>query len=154
MRKLFTIGGALLALAAFASTADARMMGGGGGMSMSPSMSHGGGNATMSSSIGSPHSFSPDGRTFSASGRTFSPDGLQTRVKGSNWKKPIDSDGGDAGDPAPKTPKGSTQTSSDGSSYTPHRHLNYGDGYYGGWYQHHPHAGEPPLACRGRPGGC
>ena len=39
MRKSFTIGGALLALAAFASTADARMMGGAGGMGMS--MTHG-----------------------------------------------------------------------------------------------------------------
>jgi hypothetical protein len=154
MRKSLAIGGALLALSAFASTADARMMGGGGGMGMS--MSHGApiSSSMSSSSMGSPRGFSPDGRTFSASGRSFSPDGFQTRVKGSNWKKPIDSDGGGAGDPTPKPPKGSTQTSSDGDSYTPHRHLNYGDGYYGGWYQHHPHAGEPPLACRGRPGGC
>jgi hypothetical protein len=146
---MLPIGGALLALAAFASTADARMMGGGGGMSMSPSMSHG---APMSASTGSPRG--TDGHTFGASGRTFNPDGFPTRVKGSNWKKPIDSDGGGAGDPSPKTPKGSTQTSSDDGSYSLHRHLNYGDGYYGGWYQHHPHAGEPPLACRGRPGGC
>ena len=48
MRKSLTIGGALLALAAFASTADARMMGG-GGVSMSASMPHG---APMSSSMG------------------------------------------------------------------------------------------------------
>ena len=40
MRKILPIGGALLALAAFASTADARMMGG-GGLSTSPSMTHG-----------------------------------------------------------------------------------------------------------------
>src|SRR5438477_12273669 len=111
MRKSLTIGGALLALAAFASTADARMMGGGGGMSMSPSMSHG---APMSASMGSPRGFSPDGRTFSASGHTFSPDGFETRVKGSNWKKPIDSDGGGPADPQPKPPKTPTQTGDSG----------------------------------------
>jgi hypothetical protein len=129
MRKSLTIGGALLALAAFASTADARMMGGGGGMSMSASMSHG---APMSS-MGSPRGFSSDARSFSAGGRTFSAEEL-TRVKGSNWKKPIDSDnGGD--DPQPKPPK--TQTSGgDGSS------GRYGGPYQGGWGQgHHPHYG-------------
>ena len=115
MRKSLPIGGALLALAAFASTADARVMGGGGGMSMSASMSHG---APMSSAMG----------------RTFSPDGLETRVKGSNWKKPIDSDGGGPADPLPKPPK--TQTSGgDGSS------SHYGGPYGGGGWGHHPHYG-------------
>jgi len=87
------MGGALLGLAAFASTADARMMG--AGMSMSPSKSHG---ATTSSSMGL-HRGS-DIRAFSSGGSSFNTEGLQTRVKGSNWKKPIDSDNG-ADDPAP-----------------------------------------------------
>ena len=148
MRKSLTIGGALLALAAFASTADARMMGGGGGTSMSPSMSHG---APMSASTVSPRGgFGTDGHTFSASGRTFSPDGFQTRVKGSNWKKPIDSDGGGPADPPPKPPKGSTETSSDGTGgyYPPHHHP-----HYGGPYQPYPNAGGggnvPQRDCRG-----
>ena len=152
MRKsLLPIGGALLALAAFASTADARMMGGGGGMSMSPSMSHG---APMSASTGSPRGFSTDGHTFSASGRTFNPDGFQTRVKGSNWKKPIDSDGGGADDPAPKPPKGSTEASSDGVGgyYPSHRPYGYGGPYYGP-YHPNPNAGSggnvPQRDCRG-----
>ena len=127
VQKSFAIGGALLALAAFASTADARMM---GGMSMPSSMSRGDVHAPMTSSLGTSHGFSPDGRTFSASGRTFSPDGLGTRVKGSNWKKPIDSDQGGTGDPLPKPPK--TQTSSNG---------NGSGGYYGGWNPGHHHYG-------------
>jgi len=163
MRKLFTIGGALLALAAFASTADARMMGGGGGMSLSPSMSHGApisssmSSSLMSSSMGSPRGFSPDGRTFSANGRTFSPDGLQTRVKGSNWKKPIDSDGGGPADPQPKPPKTPTQTSDGGNGssghyphggfYPPHHH---GGGYYGGYHPSQNGDGNVPQRdCRG-----
>jgi hypothetical protein len=161
MRMSLSIGGALLALAAFASTAEARMMG--GGIGMSSSMSPGGGNATMSSSMGSPRGFSPDGRTFSASGRTFSPDGLQTRVKGSNWKRPIDSDGGMLGDPPVKPPKASTQPSRDGTSRD---HAGYGGGYghhgYIDQYGHfHPYFGGgsnasngSPLACVGRIGGC
>ena len=100
-------------------------------MSMSASMSHG---APMSSAMGSPRGFSPDGRTLSASSRTFSPDGQETRVKGSNWKKPIDSDGGGPADPLPKPPK--TQTSGgDGSS------SHYGGPYGGGGWGHHPHYG-------------
>jgi len=118
-------------------------------MGMSSSMSHG---APISSSMGSPHTFSPDGRTFGATGRSFSPDGLETWVKGSNWKKPIDSEGGGADDPTPKPPKGSTQTSSDGGGgyYPAHRH--YG-GYHGGPYQPYPNAGGggnvPQRDCRG-----
>jgi hypothetical protein len=158
MRKsLLPIGGALLALAAFAPTADARMMGGGGGMSISSSMSH---SAPMSSSMGSSHTFSPDGRTFSASGRSFSPDGLQIRVKGSNWKKPIDSDGGGPADPQPKPPKGSTQTSSDGGGqnnpYDPYGFHNHGHpGYVDAYGHYHPGSDAggggnvPQRDCRG-----
>jgi len=137
MRMSLSIGGALLALAAFASTADARM-GGGGGMSMSSSMSHGGGHGSMSSSMGSPRGFSPDRRTFS-------PSGLATRVKGSNWKHPIDSDIG--GDDPPKVPKTPTRPGANGNSS--------GGAAYDAWYWTHHHSdGGPPLACRGRPGGC
>src|SRR5206468_1670377 len=120
-----------------------------GGMSTPSSMSHGDVHAPMSSSLGSSHGFSPDGRTFSATGGSFSPDGLDTRVKGSHWKKPIDSDGG-TDDPLPKTPKTPTQTTNSGGTYPPHHHPDYG--YYGPYYN----GGNsgPPLACRGRPGGC
>lgn len=118
------------------------------------SMSHGAPiSSSMSSSsmssLGSPRGFSPDGHSFSAGGRTLSPEGFQTRIKGSNWKKPIDSDGGGPADPQPKTPK--TQTSSDGSGgYALHHHpQSYGDGYY-----HNPHVGSsggnvPQHNCRG-----
>ncbi len=160
--RSFAIGGALLAFAAFASTADARMMGGG---SMSSSMSHGDMHGPTSA-LGSPrgfspdgHSFSPDGRSFSASGRTFSPDGLETRVKGSNWKKPIDSDQGGNGDPLPKASKTPTRTGSNGDD-----HPGGSGGYHGGWNPGHhqygyygpddPSRTEPPLACRGRINGC
>jgi hypothetical protein len=154
MRKSVTIGGALLALAALASTADARMMGGGGGMGMS--MSHGAPiSSSMPSSMGSPRGFSPDGHSFGASGRSFSPDGFQTRVKGSNWKKPIDSDGGGPADPQPKPPKTQTSDGGDGSSghyphggfYPPHRH---GGGYYGGYHPNQTGDGNVPQRdCRG-----
>jgi hypothetical protein len=154
MRKLLSIGGALLALAAFASTADARM-GGGGGTGMSSSMSHGGGNATMSSSMGSPRGFSPDGRNFS-------PDGLQNRVKGSNWKRPTDSNSGMLGDPPIKPPNASTQPNRDGTSRD---QAGYGGGGYAhngyidqyGHFHHHfggSASNGPPLACVGRIGGC
>jgi hypothetical protein len=137
MKNLLTIGGALLALAAFASTADARM-GGGGGMGMSSSISHGGGHGSMPSSTGSPRGFSPDGRTFS-------PDGRATRVKGSNWKHPIDSDNGGPGDPPTKPPKGSTQTGGgsppQGGSWPRHQ-PNTGDGH-GGWYDEYGHHHHP-----------
>ena len=71
-----------------------------------------------------------DIRAFSSGGSSFNTEGLQTRVKGSNWKKPIDSDNG-TDDPAPKLPKGSTQTSSDGKGgyYPPHHHPHYGGPY-------------------------
>ena len=114
---------------------------------MSMSMSHGGSNAPTSSSMGSPRGFSPDGRTFSASGRTFNPDGLATRVRGSNWKHPIDSDNGGPDDPPKKTPKGSTQTGSNGTGqvnpYDPygyHHHRHY-PGYVDHYGHYHPGTG-------------
>ena len=141
MKNALTIGGALLALAALASTADARMM---GGMTMPSSMSRGDIHTPVTSSLGSPRAFSPDGhsfsgRTFSPDGRTFSPDELQQKVKGSNWKKPIDSDGGEPGDPPKKPPKDPNQTTDNGGGGNYPYHPYHGPG---GWYgQHHPHGG-------------
>ena len=137
MGKSLTIGGALLALAAFISTADARMMG--GGMSMSAPMPHG---VSMSSSMGSSRSFSADTRTFNAGNRF----GGQDLTHGKGFKKPIDSDGG-GDDPAPKPPKTPTQTSGGGDH--PWHLPYYLNGGYGGGNRY-----LPPLACRGRPGGC
>jgi hypothetical protein len=153
MKNALTIGGALLALAAIASPADARMM---GGTNMPSSMSRGDVHIPAPSSLGSLRTFSPDGHTFSSNGHTFSADGLQARVKGSNWKKPIDADGGGPDDPPKKAPKGSTQTSSGGDGPT----SGYDAPHYGPWNPNHYGSGNyggdsgPPLACRGRPGGC
>jgi hypothetical protein len=76
MKLPIIAGGALIALTAFATTADARMMGGSTGMSSSrfstPSIS-----TSASSSLGN--------------------SGHKT------WKKPLDSDGGTPDDPTPKT---------------------------------------------------
>src|SRR5205823_4273600 len=90
MKTSLTIGGALLALAAFASTANA-------GMTMPTSLSHGDTRIPMTSSIGSVRTFSPDGHVGS--------NGLELRLTGSHWKKPIDSDQGGSEDPPKKTPK-------------------------------------------------
>jgi hypothetical protein len=151
MKNALTIGGAMLALATLTTAADARMM---GGMSMPSSMSRGDIRTPVTSSLGSPRTFSPDGHSFS--GRTFSPDGLQQKVKGSNWKKPIDADGGGPADPTPpkKSGNGSTQTSSNGTDSTigtppgPYWPRNSG-GYYGGWNPHLHHGG---YYCQGKPG--
>ena len=144
MRISLSIGGALLALTAFASTADARM-GGGGGMGMS---SHGGGHASMSSSIGSPRGSNVDMRTSAMGGRAFNADSLQTRVKGTHWKHPIDSDNGGPEDPPKKTPKGSTQTGSNGNGPPKDCHGNWHclhpgqwppkNGYVDPWGHYHP----------------
>jgi hypothetical protein len=160
MKNALTIGGAILALATLATAADARMM---GGFSSPSSMSRSDIHTTMPTSLGS-RGFSPDGRSFGSAGRTFSPDGLQARVKGSNWKHPIDSDGGGPSDPPKKPPKGSTQASSgsgggeiqnwgDYEKAHPHHHGPWhGPGATGGGSG----GGDtgPALACRGRPGGC
>ena len=87
MRK--SLGGALLALAAFISTADARMIG--GGMSMPGGMQHGASMSSMPSSLGS--------------ARTL---------------------------------------------HSPYYYHPLQDGYFGG----DQNRTMPPLACRGRPGGC
>jgi hypothetical protein len=130
MRKSLTLAGALLALAAFASTADARMGGGG----MSSSMSHGDMRGSSSPSLGSPRG------TFGNGGRSFDV-GLQTRDRGSHWKHPIDSDQGGPDDPPKKTPNGGTGTGGSppkynaGDHYGPHKHH---PGYVDKYGHYHP----------------
>lgn len=93
MKTSLTIGSALLALAAFASTAEAGMT---GGINMPTSFSHGDTRIPLTSSIGPVRTVSPDGHVSS--------NGLELRTAGSHWKKPIDSDegGGDTSTPAPQ----------------------------------------------------
>ena len=159
MRKSLTIGGALLALAAFASTADARMMGGGGGMGMHVDVARAPISSSMSSFVDGIAPRLQPGRTHLQRERAhLQPRRIPDKVKGSNWKKPIDSDGGGRDDPQPKPPKTPTQTS-DGSGGGWHQHGPYG-GYYGGWGHHHgghygpyPNSGSdgnvPQRDCRG-----
>ena len=148
MKTSLTIGGALLALVAFASTANAGMA---GGINAPTSFSRGDTGVPLTSSIGSVRNFSPDGHVSS--------NGLELRTAGKHWKKPTDSDGGGPDDP-PTKPTKDPQTSNNGgggSSSPP-------GGWYGHGPGHHPHYGqgsggnggstEPPLACRGRVGGC
>lgn len=138
-KRSFAIGGALVALAAFIPSADAAAL---GGINPTASLSRGDARLPMTSSIGSVRTFSPDGHSFS-------PDGLQQHGK-DHWKKPIDSDQGGDQDPPKKDPTKTTdQRSLDrlvqkDRIYSPYWHNphHYGDG------------STPPLACRGRPGGC
>ncbi len=122
-KNALAIGGALLALTAFASTADARM----GGISMPSSMSRGDTHTTMSPSLGSPRG--SDIGSFRNSGRSFDV-GLQTRDRGSHWKHPIDSDQGGPDDPPKKTPKGGTESGGSAPKDNPW------DPY--GFHKHHP----------------
>jgi hypothetical protein len=141
MSKSLFIGGAMLLLAAFTSTADAGML---GGITAPGAMSRSDARIPMTTTAGTVRTFSPDGHSFS-------PDGLQLRSK-DHWKKPIDSDQGGDQDPPKKNPTkttGNDQWSLDGiispsRTYNPYWHKphHYGDG------------STPPLACRGRPGGC
>jgi hypothetical protein len=160
MKNAITIGGALLALAAFATAADAHII---GGMTMPSSMSRGDIHTPVTSSLGSPRGFSPNGHSFGSAGRTFSPDGLQARAKGSNWKHPIDSDGGGPADPPKKPPKGSTQADSgsggggiqnwgDYEKAHPHHHGPWNSpGANGGSGNGEP---APASACPRGPGRC
>ena len=91
----------------------------------------------MSSSMGSPRGSHVDIRA-GPSGPTFNTERVQTRVKGTHWKHPIDSDNGGPADPPKKTPKGSTQAGNGGGS------TGGSSGPEGGWYQNphgHPHYG-------------
>jgi hypothetical protein len=105
MKRFLVIGGALIALATFANSADARMMGSNTGMPhMSSSSSSYGIHTSVSSSLG-------DSRH-------------------NNWKKPIDSDGGGPGDPPTKKTGtgtgtgGGTTTASGGYYHGPHYYYN------------------------------
>ena len=103
--------GALIALAALATSADARMAGGG----------------TMSASRVS---------TPSTHVSVSSPGDSRHN----NWKKPINSDGGGPSDPDPKpTTKGTGGgTTVTGGYYPPHHHPGYGYGPYFPGYQQNP----------------
>ena len=143
MSRYLAIGAAVLALSAFASVAQARMP---GGPAAPTSLSRA--DTRLPSSIGSM-------RTFSTDSRMISPDGLQLRVRGGHWKKPIDSDQGGAEDPPKKTPKDPQTSQTGGGSnggiyWAPRYHPHHGPGVqdYGS------SNGGLPLACKGRPGGC
>jgi hypothetical protein len=82
--------------------------------------------------------------------RGFSPDGLAMRIKGANWKRPIDSDGGILGDPPIKPPKASTQPRDEGGYIDQYGQYHHGR-YNGGG---NASSNGPPLACVGRIGGC
>jgi hypothetical protein len=108
-------------------------------------MSHGGGNTPMSSSMASPRGFSPDGRNFGAGG-------LATRVRGSNWKHPIDSDGGGPSDPPNKPPKGSTQGNGGDTSKDRPGYYGYGN-HDKGWYDQYGHHHGPRPSGHGSSAG-
>ena len=123
MKKSLTTAGALLALAALATNAQAGM----GGITMPTSMSRGDTRISTNSSLGSVRTFSPDGQSIGAN---------RIEARGaSHWKKPIDSDQGGDSDPPKKTPKDS-QTSDNGGGVRYPYHPYTGPG---GWYGHHPH---------------
>jgi hypothetical protein len=150
MTKSLTLGGALLALATLASPANAGML---GGTTSPTTMSRGADShiSSATSSLGSRHTFA-DARGSALSGRSFSAEGLE-HTKGTHWKKPIDSDGGGADDPPKKSPKDPLQTGDQSGQPTRASHLPF----YPDGYRHHPQGGgssQPPLACRGRVGGC
>jgi hypothetical protein len=142
MSKSLAIGGAMILLAAFTSSAGAGVL---GGITAPGAMSRGDARIPMTSSITSVRTFSPEGHSFG-------PDGRQLGGK-EHWKKPIDSEGGGPLDPPKKHP---TKTSGNGISFDgiipDNRVFHY-------TYPHNPHhygygdTGQP-LACRGRPGGC
>lgn len=145
MSRSLAVGVALLALSAFASAAEARMP---GGPAAPTSLSRTDTRIPVTSSIGS-------ARTFSSDDRTLSPGGLQLRVKGGHWKRPIDADQGGTEDPPKKTPKDPQTSQAGGGSkgdiyWAPRYHPHHGPGVqdYGG------SNGGLPLACKGRPGGC
>ncbi len=107
MKLSIALGGALIALTAIATTADARVMGSSTSMSTSRFSSNTSIHTSVSSTLG------------------------DSRHK--DWKKPLDSDGGGPSDPTPKkttttgTGGGTTVPQSPyGGPYPPHHHSGYG----------------------------
>jgi hypothetical protein len=84
-------------------------------------------------------------RPVDTSGPTFNTKRPQTRVKGTHWKHPIDSDNGGPDDP-PKKPKGSSgdgqpQWTSNGGGWTHTPPYGFHDphkGWYDRWGHCHP----------------
>ena len=129
MKKFLAIGGAIVALAVFASAADAATV-------------------NMTASISRIDTRVP---VISNLGTVRTGSGLELHT-GPHYKKPIDGDNGGPADPANKDPKGSTQTTDNwslpGSTFQENRNFPYS--------YRPPRYGDstPPLACKGRPGGC
>lgn len=133
MSKTSALWGALFALTALTSTADAGML---GGVSAPTGLSRFESRIPMTGSVG-------------LSGRTFHADGLQLRTRNEHWKKPIDSDGGGPDDPPKKPTGGGSSTGSNGGKPN-YQGPKFGGHFdpYGKWQS------GPPLACKGRHGGC
>jgi hypothetical protein len=129
MTKSLAIGGAMLALAMFGSATTL-------GVNALNAISRVDTRVPAITRIGSVQTF--NGRVGTS--------GLEMGT-GRHYKKPIDSDGGGPNDPPKKDPTKTTDTGSGGDYYGPHPP-----------YWHNPHrygdGSTPPLACKGRPGGC
>lgn len=131
MTKSLAFGGAMLALAIFGSAATAATV----GANALSAISRVDTRVPAITSIGSLQTFNSQVGTS----------GLEMH-SGRHYKKPIDSDGGGPDDPP------TSDTGSGGGFYNhpiygphppyPHNPHHYGDG------------STPPLACKGRPGGC
>ena len=140
------IGGAIIALAAFASTANAGMT----SVNMTTSIGRTDTRIPMTTTIGTIRTFSPDGHVSSH--------GLEVG-KHSHRKDTTDHTDGEQPDP-PKTTGGTGGTASNGGktggTYPQgpsfpdwqKKHGGYGPGPHVNWTP------EPPLACKGRPGAC
>lgn len=124
MPKSLAIGATLLALAAFTPPAAAGTL---GGFAAPTPLSRADTRISPSPSLGQ----------VRASGI----EGLQLRTHIEHAKKPIDSDGSGPGDP-PSKPAGGDK---------PYHKRPQSGGHYGPWGNW---VADPPLACRGRPGGC
>lgn len=134
MTKSLAIGGAMLALAMFGSAAHATTF----GANALTAVSRVDTRAPAISNVGSVQTF--NGR--------IGTNGLEMGT-GRHYKKPIDSDGGGPDDPPKKDPTKTTDTGSGGGGF--YNHPIYGPHPP---YPHYGDGGTPPLACKGRPGGC
>jgi hypothetical protein len=143
VKKSLALFGAIAALAVFASAAEAGMA----GVNMTTSIGRTDTRIPMTNSIGSIRTFSPDGHVSSH--------GLEVG-KHSHRKDTTDHTDGEQPDPPKKTGSngGTGGTSNPYDSYYgkfgkgPKDPLDYYDRPRVTWTP------EPPLACKGRPGGC